>query len=127
VAGGNAVQAALVASSGTLQFCVALNPNIYATSDVGRVVGYDAIAAQRANNSGRVDMRLNTTLPSWTNIGADALDGASIDSTNWGSADWWTGKAGFSTAFWDIVNGKLPTLKGMPKGAGEQKPVIQNN
>jgi len=111
--------------------CVALNPNVNGTgANVRRVAGGHIfgtsggadISSAVINCYGRSDMTGNlAAYPS--PHGATGLHGADITSTQWGSASWWTGTAGFDPDIWNIASGKLPTLKGMPEG--EQNPEIK--
>jgi hypothetical protein len=119
----------------TVKNCVGLNKTITYKSDLlsvyGRVAGYGY--GTLINNYGRADM-VNSLEDAWKLIDLDADDGENITSTQWNNANWWTGTDNWNLEdegsvwdqdVWNIVNGSLPTLKGMP--AGEQKPMIQNN
>ena len=109
-------------NGGTVLNCAALNPNISGSSDVGRVAGINS-SATLTNNYGRSDMKKGGNLATWTNIGANALDGANITLTQWGSSSWRTGTAKFDSAAWDISNGRLPKLRNMPGEA--QNPAVK--
>jgi hypothetical protein len=39
------------------------------------------------------------------------LHGADITATQWNSATWWSGTAGFPATSWTLVNNRLPFLK----------------
>jgi len=107
----------------TVQYCVALNPNVSGSSNVGRVVGYAA-----TNNYGRKDMKKNGSYTpgiTWTS-NANGVDGADIEAAQWGDESWWQTQ-GFTTANWDftgISETHLPKLVGP---GGTQNPEIKNN
>jgi len=109
-------------SKATVQYCVALNPNISGKSDVKRVVGRvnNTSSTTVANNFGRNEMKKNNGSGGWSSGG---LDGLGITSTDWNLQSWWTGTAGFSATNWIVVNGSLPTLKNIPAAA--QNPVLK--
>jgi hypothetical protein len=78
-----------------------------------------------SNNYGRSDMKKNGGSPTWTNIGLDKLDGASITSSNWGSQSWWTDTAGWDfTKVWQWGSNNLPILRNMP-GTATQNPAVK--
>jgi hypothetical protein len=112
-----------------LQNCIALNPNVSNTDgpDFGRVLGFfytfDGGTPILTNNYGRADMKINGGSPTWTNMGLNDLDGASITSSNWGSQNWWA-TAGFDfTNVWEWRSNGLPILRNMP-GTATQNPVV---
>jgi len=121
-------------SETTVQNCIALNSDISASSDnsidyFGRVLGNYNGTPTLANNYGRSNMKMNGGSTTWTNIGLNDLDGASITSSNWGSQSWWTTPGNWDTAGWDFTNvwqwrsNSLPILRNMP-GTATQNPVV---
>jgi len=97
-------------SHGTLRNCVALNPSVSGTSDVGRVAGYTD-GGTLANNYGWDGM----TGGSWTS-NPSGLDGADVSTSQYNDQTWWTTTSGLG---WDFTNvwswgGSLPVLRGMP-------------
>jgi len=115
---------------GIVQNCIALNLSVKSNYTKGRVVGghgdgityvdYDYLINNYARNN--MTTAGGNAFPSGS--GTSHVNGANISSTQWNSASWWTGTAGFSTNDWNISNNSLPTLKNMP--AGTQNPVIKN-
>jgi len=111
--------------------CVALNPDVSSASgtDIGRVLGNLSTTPTFANNYGRNDMKKNGSGTTWTNIGLNDLDGASITSANWGSQNWWTTASNWKTGGWDFTKvwqwgGSLPILRNMP-GTATQNHVVK--
>jgi len=101
-----------IVGAGDVKNCVALNPNING-SYVGRVVasGYGTLA----DNYARSDMKKNGAAATWTSS-ASGADGESITQAEWGSESWWTGTAGFGSA-WDcsgVSATRGPVLLNMP-------------
>jgi len=117
----------------TLQNCVALNQDVSTGGPhIGRVLGYLSDVhglTTFANNYGRDDMKMNGGSPTWTNIGPNDLDGASITSAYWGIQSWWTTAGNWDTAGWDFTEvwrwgGSLPILRNMP-GTATQNPAVK--
>jgi hypothetical protein len=117
-------------SGGTLKNCIALNKEVMATSNatfVGRVTG--RTAGTLTNNHAReTGMTLTangvnvTVTPSATGVhGADATaanyNGASANT-------FWGGTLGFSSANWDIANGRLPHLRTTSGGNFSQNQTV---
>jgi uncharacterized repeat protein (TIGR02543 family) len=102
---------------------VALNPSIIIMiPDVytGRVVGFD-YHSPLSNNYARADMTVTSS--SYTSdYGLNKKDGADITAAQWNSASWWQNTVHFDPTVWNLVNGKLPTLKNMPGAV--QNPVV---
>jgi uncharacterized repeat protein (TIGR02543 family) len=84
--------------NGTVQNCVALNENISASDNYGRVVGehYGTLS----NNYARSDMTINGIAITWANIGTEARDGMDIGSIQCSDMDWWRYTAGFFNSWW---------------------------
>jgi len=111
---------------------VAINQNLVTTS-IGRVIGESWVELELgttiiAKNYGRSDMQKNGSSTTWTNIGPNDYDGASITSANWGSQSWWTTAGNWDTAGWDFIDiwewgGSLPILRNMP-GTAKQNPAV---
>ena len=99
-------------SNSTVRYCVALNSCVSianTTATIGRVVG--ANSGTMLNNYASTSMTItgNYYTP---DVGADKKDGAGITTTQWNSASWWSGTAGFdSVNVWTLANDQLPVLK----------------
>ena len=131
--------------------CVALNPSVTTFDNldleiygvIGRICpdvkyGFSYTFTYIRNNYARKDMRLaynnggtvyTPIYPPATDATAtlNSKDGVDITSAEWNSASWWTTASNWDTAawdtnIWDIADGRLPILKGMPPG--EQNPVV---
>ena len=92
--------------------CVALNPEVKGNSNLARVVGdtgdFDVILS---NNAAYDGMTNNAGLTTWTNKGANNIDGADISLAQI-LADGTIGGR-FTTEYgWTIANGSLPGLLG---------------
>jgi len=119
-------------NSGTVQNCVALNPNVSATGTyIGRVVGSlntSDGSPIMANNYGRSDMKANGNDTTWTRD--NDRDGESITSSNWGNQSWWTTASNWDTVGWNFStvwqwgSNNLPILRNMP-GTATQNPAVK--
>jgi len=121
---------------GTLENCVALNPNIKNTVNLslGRIRGLNS-GDILINNYGRNNMKKNDSGTTWTtDIGPGDKNGANITTANWSDANWWKNTSNWSTvnggSAWDFINvwdwnstTNLPILRNMP--VGTQNPVVQ--
>jgi hypothetical protein len=99
--------------------CVALNKEITIESEstpvnYGRVIGNDN--GTFTNNYGRDDMALpdDITPGPRSQNGTDVNTATAITSAFWTTAGNWDGGA-WNTTAWDIDNGRLPILYGMPE------------
>ena len=100
---------------GTVRNCVALSESITthdeALSVTNRVIGTEQGASDtvvKQHNYANSAMTVNGSVV--TGGAHDSLHGADITSTQWNSAAWWSGTAGFSPAVWTLTNGALPKL-----------------
>ena len=90
---------------GSIQSCVALNPNIradnYDEKIYGRITTLSAEVVPILNNNyARQSMLFNDeAYSSWEN-GADTKDGANITRANWSDLNWWRNTAGFNDPWW---------------------------
>jgi hypothetical protein len=96
--------AGFVVNSGVLS-CAALNPIVEGLSDVGRVVGcnIEAFLSDNIAFDGIISNAGNTT---WSNIGADDLDGEDISKEEINADGTLGGR--FTNEDWIVENGKLP-------------------
>jgi hypothetical protein len=118
-------------SSGEVQNCVALNEGvgkISAGGGVGRIIGNEGTNGTLINNYARNNMVVTSSFNVSANLGSGAtvtgIHGAGITATNWNSATWWSGTAGFPSAAWTFEANKLPILKGF-SGLTQEPEVVQ--
>ena len=118
----------VVGYSGSVVNSIALNPSItvmiyYPNSNPpSGIVRLAGRSSSLSNNYARADMIVDNSTVSSSN--ASSNDGADITASDWNSASWWQNTAKFDPDVWNLVNGKLPTLKNMP-GNPVQNPEVK--
>ncbi|MGI1660063.1 MAG: S-layer homology domain-containing protein [Desulfitobacterium sp.] len=105
-------------NGGTVKCCVALNPSVTGTSDVGRVVGNNFSSILLNNYA------FSRMPGTWADKGPDAKDGADVTPQILFSANFWTMATYWDTAAWDgevwMCSGdKLPILFGLAGQTGD--------
>jgi hypothetical protein len=96
-------------NSGTVENCVALNPNMKCRGTPYQRIGGGSGAM--TNNYARTDMKVNNGAVKWTND-ISGKDGADITVADYSMESWWSGSAGFDfSATWEWHNASgLPVL-----------------
>lgn len=100
---------------GSVFDCVALNPNVSGSTNIGRVIGKNDDASS-LNNYAREDMLNHSNVADWHNKGHDDLDGEDINPLDAYAAALWTTDSNWSSDAWDddiwvIEEGELPYLR----------------
>lgn len=110
--------------------CVAVNPSVAGDSGMGRVAGYNmGVLLGNYTFEGLKDKNGVTT--SWINKTHNGIDGEDLKNETALTATFWTTTpnwqtSGWSTAVWDIIDGKLPALKNMPANVPWELPSHKN-
>jgi hypothetical protein len=109
-------------NGGTIRNTVALNPTVSAERrPIGRITAemQGELTCNYAQDTMVVFLH-SEGRDKMINPGLDTEDGASITSTQWNTASWWTnaanwytanGNLAWDTSVWDIASGRLPLLQ----------------